>query len=61
MRNIHIISHTHWDREWYRPFQAFRLKLVHLVDGLLNLLEKDPNFKYFMLDGQQGICIWEFH
>ncbi|HVM72949.1 MAG TPA: glycosyl hydrolase-related protein [Anaerolineales bacterium] len=52
MRNIYIISHTHWDREWYRSFQSFRLRLVHLVDGLLDLLEKDPHFKYFMLDGQ---------
>jgi mannosylglycerate hydrolase len=52
MRNIHIVSHTHWDREWYRSFQLFRLKLVHLVDGLLDLLDKDPHFKYFMLDGQ---------
>jgi len=52
MRNIYIVSHTHWDREWYRSFQSFRLKLVHLVDGLLDLLEKDPHFKYFMLDGQ---------
>ena len=52
MRTIHLVSHTHWDREWYRPFQSFRLKLVHLIDGLLDLLEKDPGFKFFMLDGQ---------
>lgn len=52
MRNIHVISHTHWDREWYLPFQLFRLKLVHLVDGMLDLLEHDKEFKYFMLDGQ---------
>ncbi len=52
MRNLHVISHTHWDREWYRPFQLFRLKLIHLVDGLLEILERDRNFKYFMLDGQ---------
>jgi alpha-mannosidase len=52
MRSIHIVSHTHWDREWYRPFQDFRLKLVHLIDGLLELLDNDPQFKYFMLDGQ---------
>jgi mannosylglycerate hydrolase len=52
MRNIHIISHTHWDREWYLPFQSFRLKLVHLIDGLLELLEEDPQFKYYLLDGQ---------
>ena len=45
MRNIHIISHTHWDREWYRPFQLFRLKLVHLVDGLLDILDRDPDCK----------------
>jgi hypothetical protein len=52
MRNLHVISHTHWDREWYRPFQLFRLKLVQLVDGLLDILEKDRGFHYFMLDGQ---------
>ncbi len=52
MRNIHVVSHTHWDREWYLPFQSFRLKLIHLIDGLLDLLEKDPHFKYFLLDGQ---------
>lgn len=52
MRNIHVVSHTHWDREWYLPFQLFRLRLVHLVDGMLDLLERDKDFKYFMLDGQ---------
>ncbi len=52
MRNVHIVSHTHWDREWYRTFQEFRLKLVKLVDGLLDLLERDNHFKYFLLDGQ---------
>ena len=52
MRNLYIISHTHWDREWYRPFQVFRLKLVHLIDGMLDILEQDREFKHFMLDGQ---------
>ncbi len=52
MTSLHLVSHTHWDREWYRTFQQFRLRLVHLVDGVLDLLEKDRTFKYFMLDGQ---------
>ncbi len=52
MRTLHVVSHTHWDREWYRAFQQFRLRLVHLVDALLDLLEQDRNFKFFMLDGQ---------
>ena len=49
---LHLVSHTHWDREWYLPYQQFRLRLVHLVDRLLDLLHTTPEFKHFMLDGQ---------
>jgi alpha-mannosidase len=49
---IHLVSHTHWDREWYLTFQQFRLKLVHLIDELLFILKTDPDYGYFMLDGQ---------
>ena len=28
MITIHVLSHTHWDREWYLPFQQFRVRLV---------------------------------
>ncbi len=52
MRTLHLVSHTHWDREWYLTFQQFRLKLVHLMDGLLDLLAEDPDYRHFMLDGQ---------
>jgi alpha-mannosidase/mannosylglycerate hydrolase len=48
----HYISGTHWDREWYRPFQEFRLLLVEVMDDLLDLLDRDPEFKHFHLDGQ---------
>jgi alpha-mannosidase len=50
--NLHIISHTHWDREWYLTFQQFRFRLVELIDDLLELLRRDPEFRYFHLDGQ---------
>jgi alpha-mannosidase len=49
---MHVISHTHWDREWYLTFQQFRMRLVDLVDNLLNLLDRDADFKYFNFDGQ---------
>jgi alpha-mannosidase len=52
MTTLHLVSHTHWDREWYLTFQQFRLKLVHLMDKLLSILDEDPEFKHFMLDGQ---------
>jgi mannosylglycerate hydrolase len=48
---IHLVPHTHWDREWYLPFQSFRLKLVGLVDRLLDLMEADERYR-FTLDGQ---------
>lgn len=51
-RTLHLISHTHWDREWYLPFQLFRLQLVPLVDDLLEILDSDPQYKHFTLDGQ---------
>ncbi len=52
MLTIHVVSHTHWDREWYLPFQQFRFRLVELIDQLLALLDADPNYHHFMLDGQ---------
>jgi alpha-mannosidase/mannosylglycerate hydrolase len=48
----HYISGTHWDREWYRTFQEFRLLFVELVDGLLDLMEGNEDFRYFHFDGQ---------
>jgi len=52
MQTLHVVSHTHWDREWYKTFQQFRLQLVHLVDNLLIILDQDPEYRFFMLDGQ---------
>src|SRR5690606_9871808 len=49
---ITIVSHTHWDREWYRSFQEFRLQLVEMMDRLLEIMETDPDYRYFLLDGQ---------
>src|SRR6478672_13002964 len=47
-----VIGHTHWDREWYLPFEGFRARLVAMMDGLVEILERDPTFRCFVLDGQ---------
>jgi hypothetical protein len=54
-RPVVVVPHTHWDREWYEPYQTFRLKLVDLLDDLLPLLESDPSFRHFLLDGQMAV------
>jgi alpha-mannosidase len=47
-----VVPHTHWDREWYLPFEQFRLRLGAVVDGILDTLERDASFTSFTLDGQ---------
>jgi len=54
-RAVAIVPHTHWDREWYAPFQTYRLKLVRLVDDLLDLMETDSSYGHFLLDGQLAV------
>ena len=49
--DVHVVPHTHWDREWYLPFQRFRLQLVGLIDRLLDRMEADERYR-FTLDGQ---------
>jgi len=48
---IHVIPHSHWDREWYLPFEKHRIRLVKLIDDVLNEIQKYPDF-FFLMDGQ---------
>lgn len=50
---LHVVPHTHWDREWYEPFEGYRFRLVVMVDALLDLLERDPGY-HFHFDGQSA-------
>ena len=54
-RTYHVIPHTHWDREWYLSYDHFRVHLVHLIDDLCALLDRDPSYRSFTLDGQTSI------
>lgn len=52
MKNeFYIISHTHWDREWYQSQEEMRMRLVDLMDNLLEILEEYPLY-VFHLDAQ---------
>ena len=51
-KTIHIISHSHLDREWYMPFEKHRYNVVRLIDDIMYQKENDENFKSFHLDGQ---------
>ncbi|NJN17924.1 MAG: glycoside hydrolase [Oscillochloris sp.] len=51
-RNAHYILSTHWDREWYLPFQAFRFRLVQLLDQVLDGMADGRLRGPFTSDGQ---------
>ena len=55
---FHVISHTHWDREWYQCFEHFRLRLVDLMDRLLDIFKTDPTY-VFHLDAQT-VCLEDY-
>ncbi|MEA4938662.1 MAG: glycoside hydrolase family 38 C-terminal domain-containing protein [Christensenella sp.] len=48
---------THWDREWYRTFQDFRFHLVRVFDEVIDVLEADPSFSTFIIDGQTAMLM----
>ena len=50
---VWLVPHTHWDREWYEPFQRFRLRLVDLMDDVTERALRDPGFR-FTMDGQMA-------
>ena len=50
-KTLYVISHSHWDREWYQPFQEYRVRLVRMLDDLLDVMEGD-DFPCYHLDGQ---------
>jgi Glycosyl hydrolases family 38 N-terminal domain/Alpha mannosidase middle domain len=51
---VHVVLHTHWDREWYLPFAVYRRRLVALIDTLLLALGREPALR-FHLDGQMAL------
>lgn len=51
-KELHIVSHTHWDREWYLSHAKHNYRLVKFFDALIDAMEKDEKFRYFHLDGQ---------
>jgi alpha-mannosidase/mannosylglycerate hydrolase len=51
-RTAHYVASTHWDREWYEPFQGLRMRLVSMLDEVFETMERDPDFRAFVMDGQ---------
>ncbi len=51
-KTLHIIPHSHWDREWYLPFEKHRTRLIDLFDNLIEVMEQNDDYTYYHMDGQ---------
>ncbi len=58
-KTLHVVSNSHWDREWAYPFEETRLLLLDFMDNLLDLLENDKEFHSFTLDSQT-LCLEDY-
>lgn len=52
---VFLVPLTHWDREWYEPFEGFLARLVDMMDHLIELSQADPPLAHFHLDGQSAM------
>lgn len=52
---VHITPHMHWDREWYFTTEESRILLVNNMEEIMTRLENDPDYKYYVLDGQTAV------
>ena len=50
-KQVYAYLHTHWDREWYRDKEDFNLRLLDVMDIILDEL-KHNKAPFFYLDGQ---------
>ncbi|WP_058486554.1 mannosylglycerate hydrolase [Defluviitalea phaphyphila] len=54
-KNVHIVPHMHWDREWYFSTEESRILLVNNMEEILDMLENNDDYPYYVLDGQTAI------
>lgn len=55
MKKVHIVPHMHWDREWYFSTEESRILLVNNMEEILDMLENNPDYPYYVLDGQTAV------
>lgn len=55
MTKVHIVPHMHWDREWYFSTEESRILLVNNMEEIMEMLENNPDYPHYVLDGQTSI------
>ena len=54
-KNVHIVPHMHWDREWYFTTEESRILLINNMEEIMSMLEENEHYPYYILDGQTAV------
>jgi len=54
-KKVHVIPHTHWDREWYFNTSRSTIYLIKHIKEVLNVLENNDEFTTYILDAQTSL------
>src|SRR3954470_2688919 len=52
---VALVPHTHWDREWYQPYEAMQIRLAEVLDEVLEQLSAGDSYAHFLFDGQMAM------
>ena len=55
MTKVHVIPHTHWDREWYFTQQDSDVLATYNFTKVIETLESQADYSCYHLDGQSAI------
>ncbi|MCL2113635.1 MAG: alpha-mannosidase [Streptococcaceae bacterium] len=54
-KRVHVVPHMHWDREWYFSTEESQILLVNNMDEIMEMLESNPDYPSYVLDGQTAV------
>ncbi|MFI3168320.1 MAG: mannosylglycerate hydrolase [Faecalibacterium sp.] len=54
-KHVHVVPHMHWDREWYFTTEESRILLVNNMEEIMQMLETNPEYPHYVLDGQTAV------
>ncbi|MGF1886182.1 alpha-mannosidase [Photobacterium profundum] len=52
MKKVHLVQHTHWDREWYFTENDSKALLYYFIEDVIFQMERDISLPPFILDAQ---------
>lgn len=55
IKRVHVVPHMHWDREWYFSTEESQILLVNNMEEIMEMLENNPDYPFYVLDGQTAI------